>query len=76
MTIDDTLRDDFNRRVDGSVSRLIESYRVLLKGGTVDKSHAPSVHMQFSATAANVALHAHALLDQVNELRLEHTTTR
>ena len=76
MSTVDTLRDDFNRRVDGSVSRLIESYRVVLKGGTVDKSLPPNAHMHFSAAAANVALHAHALLDQVNELRLEHTTAR
>ena len=76
MSTDSTLRDDFNRRVDGSVSRLIGSYRVVLKSGVVENSLVPHAHVHLATAVANVELHAQAMVDQVNELRFQHTTIR
>jgi hypothetical protein len=64
-------QDDFKRKVDMNISRLVESYRILLKGGLLEKSMAPHNQLQLSTAAANISYHSHALLDQVNELRLQ-----
>ena len=65
------VQDDFKRKVDQNVTRLVESYRILLKSGVVDKSLAPHAQLQLQTATSNVVFHSHALLDQVNELRLQ-----
>jgi hypothetical protein len=64
-------QDDFKRKVDMNVTRMVESYRILLKGGVIEKSLPPHTGLQLSAAASNIVFHSHALLDQVNELRLQ-----
>lgn len=63
--------DDFRRKVDTNISRLVESYRLLLKCSVVEKSLSPHTHLQLSTASANIVLHGHSLLDQINELRLQ-----
>ena len=65
------VQDDFKRKVDMNVTRMVESYRILLKGGMIEKSLPPHSQLHLSTAATNIVFHSHALLDQVNELRLQ-----
>jgi hypothetical protein len=62
---------DFNRSVDGHVSRLIDSYRLLLQKAVVEDTVGPQLELQLETVSSNVIYHAHALLDKIHELKLE-----
>ena len=61
--------DDYKRKVDAHVSRLVEAYRTLLKKGQVADKLEPHASLQIGTSVANIGLHVNALLDQINELR-------
>lgn len=65
------IADDFKRKVDMNVSRLVESYRILLKGGIIEKSVPPHATLQLATASSNIVFHSHSLLDQINELRVQ-----
>ena len=65
------LSDNFNRKVDGTTARLVESYRMLLRKGVIEDSVEPQTELQMNTAAANIAYYSQSLLDQINELRME-----
>jgi len=79
---------DFERQVDGSASRLVEAYRVLLRGAQIESTSSPQVQattaaskivfhlpphiqIQLSTAASEIVYHSHALVDKINELRMQ-----
>jgi hypothetical protein len=65
-----TLSGEFKRQVDANTARLVESYRIILKKSQISGSLEPQTELLLSTAAANISFHAHALLDQINEIRL------
>jgi hypothetical protein len=65
-----TLSGEFKRQVDANTARLVESYRIILKKSQIGGSLEPQTDLLLSTAAANISFHAHALLDQINEIRL------
>ena len=64
------LSSEFKRTVDANTARLVESYRILLKKSQIGNSLEPQTELLTATAAANIAYHAHALLDQISELRM------
>ena len=64
--------DEFKKMTDASVSRLLESYKILLKKACIGSTTMqPQDDLLIMTAASNIASHSHFLLDQVNELRMQ-----
>jgi len=63
--------DEFKKMTDASVSRLLESYKILLKKACIGSTMQPQDDLLIMTAASNIASHSHFLLDQVNELRMQ-----
>lgn len=55
--------------MDANAASLVEAYRILLKKAQLGPTVDPQDDLLVSAAAANITMHAHSLLEKVNELR-------
>ncbi len=67
----DQLHEKFNRNVDATTARLVESYRMLLRKGVIEDSVEPQAELQMDTAVSNIAFHTQNLLNQINELRMQ-----
>ena len=65
-------KEEFEREITLNVSRLVDSYRTLLKKATIEGDDA-SRHeeLQCSTAATSIVHHAQCILDQISEIRMQ-----
>lgn len=64
--------EEFNRRVDVSISRLLRAYRHLLEAGEISPTDPPHAQLLVQTSAAELKYHCQSLLDQIHELRIRY----
>ena len=63
--------DKFKRDLDTNISKLIDAYRTLLKKSELSSTVGIHEELQVSTATASISFHCQALLDQINELKLQ-----
>jgi hypothetical protein len=63
---------EFERELDVNISRLVDSYRTLLKKSMVEEdSMSRHEDLQCATASASIIHHAQRILDQIAELRMQ-----